>query len=195
MMIRNTFIISLLLLLASATNGYSSNTAIICLGASLTEGEGADKGHDYPTDLSKMLNMPVINAGVNGDTTEDELDRMQGDVLQNNPRMVIITQRANDLKLGIPKQETLNNLESMIDQIQARGAIAVLVTFEPKELQETYFKDVREMSIRKHAVLVADVLQGVDTNPQYMHDKIHPNNEGYLLVAQRVYKIIKPYLD
>ena len=42
---------------------------IICFGDSLTSGTGADAGMDYPSQPSKMIAKPVINAGLPGDTT------------------------------------------------------------------------------------------------------------------------------
>jgi len=173
---------------------HSSKPPIVCFGASLTLGKGADKGHDYPSLLRAMVKVPVINAGIKGNTTRDELNRLQHDVLELNPQMVIITQRAGDLSCGIPKEQTIKNLEMMIDRIQSQKAVVVLVTFEPDNLEENYFKDFRDLARDKHVVLVADVINDVETNPQYMHDRVHPNNEGYRLVAQRVYEHIKPFL-
>jgi acyl-CoA thioesterase-1 len=175
------------------TNRHSRGITIVCFGGSLTRGGGADKGYDYPSQLGKMVNIPVINAGINGNNTRQELQRVQKDVFPWAPKMVIVTQRANDLKSGIPKEETLRNLEDMIDQIQNHGAIAVLVTFEPEALRD-YFQDVRKLVLRKHALLVADVAKGIQSNPHYMSDDVHPNNIGYRVVAERIYKIIKPFL-
>ena len=167
---------------------------IVCFGASLTAGEGAEPGDDYPSQLRKMVNLPVINAGVQGDSSVDELKRLQEDVLEKNPEIVIITQRTNDLKHYIPKQDSLNNLEMIIDRIQHYGARVFLVTFETQEFKESYFKDIRNLAMKKHVIVIADVLNGIDSNPQYMHDSIHPNNAGYGVVAKRVYQAIEPYL-
>jgi len=59
--------------------------SIICFGDSLTFGTGAAPGMDYPTQLSKMIAKPVINAGVPGDTTAKALKRLQRDVLSRSP--------------------------------------------------------------------------------------------------------------
>ncbi len=53
---------------------------IICFGDSLTYGTGAGDGMDYPSQLSKMIATPVINAGVPGDTTARALQRLEHDV-------------------------------------------------------------------------------------------------------------------
>ena len=167
---------------------------IICFGASLTAGDGAEEGFDYPSQLAQMVNIPVINAGVRGNSTQDELQRLQEDVLQKNPKIVVITQRLNDLTSQIPRKDSLNNLEAIIDQIQDFGAKVVLVTFEVQEFKETYFKDIRNLAKRKHVLIIPDVLKGIESDPQYMHDKIHPNNQGYKVIAQRIFKEITPLL-
>ncbi len=179
---------------APITNRHSSGTTIVCFGASLTQGVGADPGYDYPSYLRKMVDLPVVNAGISGNTTQQELLRLQADVLDKNPKIVIITQRVNDIKNNIPKEETLKNLETIIDQIQGHEAIAVVATFEPVVLRERYFKDIRKLVLRKHAVLIPNIVDGIEFDPKYMHDDAHPNNEGYRIVAQRIYKSIKDFL-
>ena len=56
----------------------SAGETIICFGDSLTEGVGAEPGEEYPTILSRLLGMRVLNAGHRGDTTaralQQELD-------------------------------------------------------------------------------------------------------------------------
>lgn len=179
--------------MAVATAGCRQSSPIICFGASLTQGKGAKAGHDYPSQLRKMVSVPVINAGISGNTTRDELARLDHDVLTHNPQMVIVTQRNNDCKKNISKQETLKNLDTMIDKIQRHGAIAVLITFEPSDMKCSYTNDFKKLMRRRRALLIENVLNDVKLNPQYMHDHIHPNNAGYLLLAERVYKSIKPY--
>src|SRR5207244_13108579 len=68
----------------------SRGANIIAFGDSLTAGYGAAAGEDYPSALSKMIGVPIVNAGVSGDTSEMALARLDGDVLARQPRMVIV---------------------------------------------------------------------------------------------------------
>src|SRR5688572_26829809 len=72
------------------TNNPPQGTAVIAFGDSLTAGVGASEGHEYPTVLSQLIGVPVINRGVPGDTTENALVRLENDVLSDDPRIVII---------------------------------------------------------------------------------------------------------
>src|SRR6186713_2422304 len=68
----------------------SVGDTIVCFGDSLTEGVGAEPGDAYPTVLSRLLGMRVLNAGRRGDTTAQALARIHGSVLSQDPRLVIL---------------------------------------------------------------------------------------------------------
>ncbi len=72
---------------------------------------------DYPLRLSEMLGEPVVNAGVPGDTTEAALRRLDEDVLEEDPRIVLITLGGNDLKNGVEKEVAFDNLRQITEAI------------------------------------------------------------------------------
>jgi len=41
---------------------------------------------------------------------------------------------------------------------------------------------------------VPDILRGVAFRPVYMSDAIHPNDEGYRLISERLDKVLRPLL-
>ncbi|MDD4908705.1 MAG: arylesterase, partial [Candidatus Omnitrophica bacterium] len=60
----------------------SKGVNIVCIGDSMTYGYGATPGEDdYPAHLSRMMSIPVINVGVDGDTSNDGVKRLKVDVL------------------------------------------------------------------------------------------------------------------
>ena len=63
------------------TNLESRGSSVIAFGDSLTAGYGASAGEDYPSRLTAMSGVPVVNAGRSGDTTESALARIENDVL------------------------------------------------------------------------------------------------------------------
>ena len=113
-------------------NSRPEGTNIICFGNSITEGLGASEGCDYPTLLSRRLHLPVINAGVGGDTTEDAIRRLQRDVLERDPKIVILEFGGNDaLKRTVSMEKTFENLELIITRIQKRGALVLVLGIQP----------------------------------------------------------------
>ena len=79
---------------------------IICFGDSITFGYGAEKGEDFPRALSKMLDIPVINSGLDGDDTISALKRLENDVLDRDPLLVVIEFGGNDFLRKVALEAT-----------------------------------------------------------------------------------------
>ena len=178
----------------SITNKDSQGQEIICLGDSITEGVGAGAGEDYPSILGKKLAVEVINAGIRGETTRDGLKRIERDVLQKNPRLVIIEFGANDFFLKIPQEETFKNIDKMIALVQNKGSMAAVAAIKIGILSDGYYAGYKEVAQKRKALLIPDILKGVFDHPEYKFDEIHPNAQGYKLVAERIYQYIKPLM-
>ena len=168
---------------------------IVCFGDSITFGYGANPGEDYPQALSKMVDIPVINAGIDGDTSTEALPRLTSDVLDRNPLLVIIEFAGNDFLRKIPKEETLKNISEMIDKIQAKGAMAAVVDISAGMLLGEYHKAFYSLAREKEAIFIPRLLNGVITNPKLKSDFVHPNADGYKMIAGRIYHVIMPYLE
>lgn len=172
----------------------SKGVNIICFGDSLTFGYGADIGGDYPTLLAKIIKIPVINAGVDGDTSIEGLKRIKSEALDKNPLLVIIEFSGNDFLKHIPVEITLGNVEEMINQVQANGAMAALVDISAGMILGEYRAKLSKLARHKGAIYIPSILEGIVTNPSLKSDFLHPNSNGYNIIAQRVYRRIIPYL-
>jgi acyl-CoA thioesterase-1 len=168
----------------------SNYKTIICFGDSLTSGIGASKGMDYPSQLSKMINKPVINAGVPGDTTAGALRRLQQDVLSKNPDIVLITLGGNDLKNGVSKDTAFDNLLKIVDAIQENGAKVIIGGIKFPFRDRGYGKGYQDLADQTAAILIPDIFEGIMENQKMMSDPIHPNDAGYALIAQRFHEAI-----
>ena len=79
---------------------------IVALGASNTFGKGVARNQAYPAQLEAILrakgeNVRVVNAGINGDTTEGMLGRLDRAV-PNGTSAVILQPGGNDQRKGRP---------------------------------------------------------------------------------------------
>ena len=175
-------------------NRNSTGSSVVCFGDSLTAGYGAAPGHDYPALLSQKIDLPVFNAGVSGNTTSDALLRLDRDVLTHNPKLVIITLGANDYFHGMYKGETIANMEKIIERIKEHGAMVAWAEVQMGVMGDPDIDDFKAMADREHILLIPNILGGIIANPQLMHDKIHPNDEGYKIMADKIYQHIKGLL-
>lgn len=167
---------------------------IICFGDSLTFGTGASDNMDYPSQLSRLISKPIINAGVPGDTTETALARLEEDVLSQSPRMVLLTLGGNDLKNRVAKESAYQNLKQIIVSIQDQGALVIVggvsIPFWGRGFGEMYEKVCAETG----SALIFNIFDGIMGDKNLMSDPIHPNDSGYALMAQKFYRAMKPYL-
>jgi len=168
---------------------------IICFGDSITWGYGAKSGEDYPSGLAKMLNQPVINAGVDGDTSVEGLKRFNTDVLKRNPLLVVIELGGNDFLRKISKEKTLSNIEKMIEQAQENGAMVAIFDVSAGPFLRDYRIALQKVAYKKGAIFIPGVLSRIIASPPLKSDFIHPNGDGYKLVASRIYRAIIPYLN
>lgn len=167
---------------------------IICFGDSITFGYGASNGEDYPAYLKKLTSIPVINAGVDGDTSFSALERLQNDVLANDPRLVIVEFCGNDFIKKIPQEDTLKNLSKIIQRIQEKGAMVALVDISSGMFFQEYRNAFKKLAAEKGAIFIPVVLSKIITNPVMKSDFFHPNARGYKIVAGRIYNAIKRYI-
>jgi acyl-CoA thioesterase I len=165
---------------------------IICFGDSLTFGTGATKEMDYPSQLSHMISRPVLNKGVPGDTTARALARLDQDIL--SPRIVLITLGGNDLKNGVPKDMAFRNLKRITESIQAKGALVIIGGIDLPIGGRGFGEGYQQLCKDTGAILIPNIFDGIMGNSQLMSDSIHPNDAGYTLMAEKFYKVLKPYL-
>jgi lysophospholipase L1-like esterase len=164
----------------------SHGANLIAFGDSITAGYGASPGEDWPSRLSAMLGKPVINAGVNGDTTASALARIEADVLARDPRIVIVGLGGNDFLSNTPIASTEANLREIIRRIQAAGAAVVLLGFRFPSLSADYESMYERVAKEERCALIEGVLSGILTDATLKSDEIHPNARGYALMAERL---------
>lgn len=164
----------------------SRGTNIIAFGDSLTAGYGAQPGEDYPSKLSKLIDKPVTNAGVSGDTTDMALARLDADVLAHDPRIVIVGLGGNDFLRSVDITATERNLRSIVRRIHSAGAMVVLLGFRFPSLSLDYEKMYTAVANDEGCLLIPRMLRGIITDPSLKSDEVHPNARGYEIMAERV---------
>lgn len=177
---------------------------IVAFGDSLTAGAGVDPGRNYPSKLQAKIDAGaygyrVVNAGVSGDTTSQGLDRLEP-VVSLHPALVIVEFGANDGLRGVPVETIRLNLEAIIKGLQAAGAKVVLAGMEiPPNYGPQYTRSFRSifpaLAGVHHVSLIPFFLDRVGGRPELnQEDGIHPTAQGYDIVVENVWKVLRPLL-
>ncbi len=165
---------------------------ILAFGDSLTYGFGAPIDKSYPSVLSKMTGIPVYNAGINGETSAEGLNRLPDLLQEKQYDLVILCFGGNDILQKLPMSQLRSNLKQMINMIKESGAQVLLISvpnislfgLSPLELYE-------EVSDETGVPLLSGVLSDILNDPSLKSDQIHPNANGYQVLAEEIYKKLK----
>lgn len=168
----------------------SKGTDVIAFGDSLVEGVGAADGDDFVSLLSQKIGQPIVNLGRAGNTTADGVARID-QLDAYNPKVVLLLLGGNDYLRKIPISDTRKNLEILIQDIQARGSVVLLLGVRGGILNDRFAAEFENLRDTYQTAFVSDVLGGLLGNGKYMADAIHPNAAGYRIIAERIYPVLK----
>lgn len=151
-----------------------------------------------------------VDRGVSGQNTTQMLARFDKDIVDLNPKVVVIMGGTNDLAQGVTKKQILANLSAMAEKADAAGIKVVLCSVTP--CNDNYSKlspknkgpHIIELNgmIKEYVdskgftycnywpALVAD--DQLALHPNYcLYDRLHPGPDGYDVMEA----IIKPIID
>jgi len=191
---------ALALMLAAASPAVAHVPVILDFGDSLTAGYGLMPQQAFPARLEAWLGghgvaARVVNAGVSGDTTTDGLARLDW-ALADKPDLVILALGANDALRGIDPAAVRDNLDKMIQKIEAAGAnVLILGMVAPPNWGEAYdraFDQIfPELAHAHHAALYPFFLEGVAMKPALNQpDGLHPNQRGVGVLVDRIGPVV-----
>src|SRR3989344_4700791 len=119
---------------------------------------------------------------------------VERDVLEKNPKLVIVLLGGNDFLTEVPPDETFLNLGEIIDKIQARQAAVLLVGVRGGVLDDPYKQRFEELAKTKNVSYIPNILDGVIGHPDLMTDPVHPNDAGYGKMAERILPALRDIL-
>jgi lysophospholipase L1-like esterase len=183
---------------AWATRTQADQNSVVFLGDSITQGLGEDMGKSFP-------GLKVANRGISGDTTRGMLLRLRKDVLDLNPKGIVMLMGTNDLEEGADATVVSKNIDLMLSEIQKFNSkipvtlCRVFPASATKERPAQQIKDINE-AIAKVAknypqVTMLDTWtlfaneQG-DAKEWEFPDLIHPNQAGYAKWASAIRPIL-----
>jgi acyl-CoA thioesterase-1 len=184
-----------------------SSQNILVLGDSIAAGLGVDPAQSYPALLQSKIDaaglpFKVINAGVSGDTSADGIARIRW-LLRRPFGVLILELGGNDGLRGLPPAATETNLQTIINLARAKDpSVKIIIAGMrmPSSMGGPYVDSFAQifpdLARRNHAALVPFLLDGVGGVPELNQpDGIHPTPQGHAIVAENVWKILKPFLQ
>ncbi|WP_226962089.1 arylesterase [Sulfurimonas marina] len=169
----------------------SKESIILAFGDSLTAGYGASKGKDYPSQLQRLSGIKVINAGISGEVSADGLKRLPELLEQYKPQVVILCHGGNDILRKKSMHQLQENLRQMIILIQNNGAEVLLVAVPNLSLFGFSPLPQYEVLADEYDLMFAEnVLSDVLGTNKLKSDRIHPNDQGYKVMAERFHEIL-----
>lgn len=181
---------------------------IIIFGDSLTAGYGLEDVNDaFPGILqtkidSLGMDYIVINSGVSGETTAGGKNRIAW-VLNEKPAIFILELGGNDGLRGVPLSETKSNLQFIIDTVRKKypqTKIIIAGMQIPPNLGQDYTNEFKRifpnLAEKNNISLIPFLLDGVGGNAELnQSDGIHPNEKGHKILADNVWKTLRPLLE
>ena len=169
----------------------NSRSIILAFGDSLTYGKGAPT-QSYPTQLQKLINMRVINAGVSGETSTRGLKRLPSLLKKYHPSLVILCHGGNDLIQKKSKELLKSNLRRMIQISKASGAQVLFIGVPNFKMIRFSTEGLYKKLAKEEEVFYeGEVLAKVENSSELKSDRIHPNAKGYALIAETFAKVLR----
>ena len=191
------FLIIIFLLLSACNKSapvfekLSPGAVILAFGDSLTYGTGASQKGDYPTILSSLSFHEVINVGIPGEISRDGLTRLPDLLDEYQPELLILIHGGNDMLRKISRQQTANNLEQMINEAKHRNIKVVMLGVPEFSLFLLDSADIYQQVAEQHKVPIdLETLPEILSTNNLKSDTIHPNNQGYRLMAENIFNLL-----
>jgi lysophospholipase L1-like esterase len=198
------FFLTLLLLLTACGKSEKvfsklpSDAVIMAFGDSLTYGTGVNKEQSYPTILAQLSSHTVINNGVPGEISADGLKRLPGLLDEQHPQMLILIHGGNDILRNMPREQTAANLTAMIGEAKKRNIKVVMLGVPTFGLYSVVgLSDLDSAEIYQQVAEAEKVpidlkaLPEIVSKKELKSDQVHPNAEGYKLMAEAVFKLLQ----
>lgn len=184
----------------------TTSVTIVALGDSLTDGYGLPKEQAYPALVEKRFHadgfqqVKVLNGGISGSTSAGAENRLKW-FLKSKPQILLLALGANDGLRGVSTESTRTNLKKAIQLAKDNQMEVVLAGMMlPPNYGKKYTEDFKKMYVdlakSEKIHFIPFLLEGVaGIQKLNQEDGIHPNADGHVIMANTVYKHLKPLVE
>ncbi len=190
-------LIAVLVLLASGCGQRAKlqplapDAVVLAFGDSLTYGTGANEQESYPAQLAGLIGRRVVREGVPGEVSATGLARLPAVLEQHQPKLLLLCHGGNDFLRRLPGAQAAENVRAMIRLAKSRGVEVVLIGTPEFSFTVTPPAFYAEIAKEFRIPYEGDVLGKILRDGSLKADQIHPNAQGYRLMAERVHALLK----
>lgn len=193
---------------------------VFCIGDSITYGSGLGtklrSEYCYPARLQQLLGTryEVMNYGVCGRTLMDIPERSYREtgylevLAQQSPDILIVMLGTNDSRRSVWDAKAYRQqYETLVDELTGLSSQPEIYLMIPPKaypgdegviiygIRDTIIRDevseiVRQVAEEKDTGLI-DLYAVTENHPEYFKDGVHPNRQGYEMIAEEIYRQIK----
>jgi acyl-CoA thioesterase-1 len=162
------------------------DAVVLAFGDSLTYGTGAAESESYPVQLEKLIGRRVVGAGVPGEVTAQALARLPSALDEHSPRLLLLCIGGNDFLRRLGNSQAEANVREMVKLARSRGVEVLLIGTPEPGISVTppafYAGIAKQFTLPYEESVVGEVLRdsGLKSDP------IHPNAQGYGVIAGRL---------
>lgn len=180
---------------------------LLCIGDSLTYGYETEISNRWANLLEQELEITVLNAGINGDTTTGIFSRFIPLIKDFKPTHVLIYGGTNDLWFGLKNEFIISNIYAMCKQALHYNVYPLVgiptPCFNFEELnviEENYQERINQFQdnliefCSSKDITYIDFNEGI-LNAYFMEDGIHYNQKGHVFIKNKVIEKFKNLIE
>ena len=181
------------------------NESLLIYGDSISAGYGMSKEKQWSVILQDIiskdnLKINVINSSVSGETTSGGLARISQIIKSIKPDYLLLELGGNDALRGYPPRQIAANLAEIIKIAESANTKVLLMQIRippnyGSRYQKAFESIYSNIASETSATLIPFMLEEVALNEELMlPDGIHPKASAQPLIADYVYRQLKPLL-
>ena len=194
------------LMFSLSTYSDVKNESLLIYGDSISAGYGMSKEKQWSVILQDIINkdnlkINVINSSVSGETTSGGLARISQIIKSIKPDYLLLELGGNDALRGYPPRQIAANLAEIIKIAESANTKVLLMQIRippnyGSRYQKAFESIYSNIASETSATLIPFMLEEVALNEELMlPDGIHPKASAQPLIADYVYRQLKPFLN
>ena len=194
------------LMFSLSTYSDVKNESLLIYGDSISAGYGMSKEKQWSVILQDIINrdnlkINVINSSVSGETTSGGLARISQTIKSIKPDYLLLELGGNDALRGYPPRQIATNLVEIIKIADSANTKVLLMQIRippnyGSRYQKAFESIYSNIASETSATLIPFMLEEVALNEELMlPDGIHPKASAQPLIADYVYRQLKPLLN